>query len=111
MMGGVAEKYTYRVRWSDEDSEFVATVAEFPSLSWLDKSQVEALLGLVQMVEEVILDMESAGEKVPIPFGERTYSGNIRLRMPPKQHRELVLRAAEEGVSLNRLLCSLISRP
>ena len=27
--------YTYRVAWSAEDGEFVATVAEFPSLSWL----------------------------------------------------------------------------
>src|ERR1039457_5270707 len=27
--------YTYRVAWSVEDGEHVATVAEFPSLSWL----------------------------------------------------------------------------
>ena len=27
--------YTYRVTWSAEDGEFVATAAEFPSLSWL----------------------------------------------------------------------------
>ena len=32
--------YTYRVAWSVEDSGFVATVAEFPSLSWLAPSQV-----------------------------------------------------------------------
>ncbi len=27
--------YTYRVTWSAEDGEFLATCAEFPSLSWL----------------------------------------------------------------------------
>lgn len=27
--------YTYAVHWSAEDREFVATCAEFPSLSWL----------------------------------------------------------------------------
>lgn len=27
--------YTYRVTWSAQDEEFLATVAEFPSLSWL----------------------------------------------------------------------------
>ena len=32
-----------------------------------------------------------------------------RIRVPPEQHRELAIRAAEEGVSLNRYLCSLLS--
>ena len=107
-MGGIAERYTYRVRWSEEDSEFVATVAEFPSLSWLDESQTGALLGLVRMVGDVVREMGESGEEVPVPFGERSFSGNVRLRMPPEQHREMAMRAAEEGVSLNRLLCSLI---
>ena len=30
-----ATHYTYRVAWSVEDGEQIATVAEFPSLSWL----------------------------------------------------------------------------
>ena len=30
-----ADKYTYRVMWSDEDEEFVGLCAELPSLSWL----------------------------------------------------------------------------
>jgi predicted HicB family RNase H-like nuclease len=30
-----ATHYTYRVAWSVEDGEHIATVAEFPSLSWL----------------------------------------------------------------------------
>ena len=29
------ELYTYRVEWSEDDQEFVGTVAEFPSLSYL----------------------------------------------------------------------------
>ena len=40
-------RYTYRVTWSIEDGEFVATCAEFPSLSWLADSQAAALQGLV----------------------------------------------------------------
>lgn len=31
--------YTYRVSWSEEDAEFVATCAEFPGLSWLDHGE------------------------------------------------------------------------
>ena len=35
-----ATHYTYRVTWSVEDGEHVATVAEFPSLSWLAPTPV-----------------------------------------------------------------------
>ena len=110
-MGQDAAKYTYRVRWSEEDGEYLATVAEFPSLSWLDKDQAMAFTGIVDLVKEVVKDMLANGENVPKPLSLREYSGNVRLRMPPEQHRELAIRAAEEGVSLNRLLCSLIARP
>lgn len=30
------DKYTYQVGWPREDKRFVATVREFPSLSWLE---------------------------------------------------------------------------
>lgn len=104
-------KYAYRVRWSEEDAEYVGTVAEFPSLSWLDETQFETFRGIVELVDEIVRDMEESGEPIPQPYALRDYSGSIRLRVPPEQHRELAIRAAEEGVSLNRLLCSLISRP
>ena len=104
-----AKHYTYRVRWSLEDEEYLATVAEFPSLSWLEPDMHAALSGLVTLVEGVIADMEATGEAIPEPLSSRSFSGNIRLRLPPEQHRELAMRAADEGVSLNRLICSLIS--
>ena len=40
-----AAEYDYRVFWSSEDGAFVATCAEFPSLSWLADSQTAALTG------------------------------------------------------------------
>jgi len=36
-----ATHYTYRVAWSVEDGEHVATVAEFPSLSWLAPTRLK----------------------------------------------------------------------
>lgn len=110
-MGQDVTKYTYRIRWSEEDGEYLATVAEFPSLSWLEENQADAFEGIVNLVRDVVEDMGADGEKVPTPFSMREYSRSVRLRIPPEQHRELTVRAAEEGVSLNRLLCSLISRP
>ncbi|MEV1328217.1 toxin-antitoxin system HicB family antitoxin [Micromonospora costi] len=94
--------YTYRVTWSAQDREFVATCAEFPSLSWLAPSQVEALQGLENLLRDVIADMEEQGEQVPQPFSERTYSGKFNLRVGESLHRELAIQAAEDGMSLNQ---------
>lgn len=49
--------HAYNVRWSAEDNEYVALVAEFPSLSWLDKDPVRALAGLVKLVDDVRKDI------------------------------------------------------
>lgn len=65
-----ANYHTYRVTWSAEDSEFVATCATFPSLSWLAPSLIEALQGLQDVVRDVIADIEEQGEHVPQPFLE-----------------------------------------
>lgn len=51
-------KYTYQVFWSEEDNEFVATVAEFPSLSWLDSDRSCAEQELLKLVAEVVEDMQ-----------------------------------------------------
>lgn len=94
--------YTYRVAWSAEDDEFVATVAEFPSLSWLARSQIKALKGLETMLNDVILDMQEQGEDVPEPLSERNYSGKFNLRLGEKLHQEVALHAAEENLSINQ---------
>lgn len=94
--------YTYRVAWSAEDDEFVATVAEFPSLSWLAASQVAALEGLERVLNDVVVDMQQQGEDVPEPLSERSYSGKFNLRLGEKLHREVALHAAEENLSINQ---------
>lgn len=48
--------------------------------------------------------MSANGEEIPQPFSERTYSGDIKLRVSPEKHRQLTKAAAEQGVSLNRYL-------
>ena len=94
--------YTYRVTWSPEDDEFVATVAEFASLSWLAASQIGALEGLQALLADVVSDMQQQDERVPDPFSERTYSGKFNLRLGEKLHREVALHAAEENLSINQ---------
>lgn len=103
------DHYTYRVSWSPEDGEYVATVLEFPSLSWLATDQIEALSGLRELVQSVVADMEASGEPVPGPLADRTYSGKVLVRTTPDLHRRLAIEAAEAGVSLNRLINSRLT--
>lgn len=97
------DHYTYRVTWSPEDGEHVGLCIEFPSLSWLAHTPNAALTGIRKLVAEAIMDLQTNGESVPEPLAERHYSGEFRVRIPAELHRSLVLQAAEQGVSLNRL--------
>ena len=56
------DHYTYRVHWSAEDNEYVATVAELPSLSWLADTPAAAIEGLLALTAEVVSETEAAGE-------------------------------------------------
>jgi predicted HicB family RNase H-like nuclease len=108
-MAKKVDRYTYRVTWSEEDQEYVGLCAEFPSLSWLDKSQEKALVGVRKLVADTVEDLERSKEPVPQPISTRPYSGKFMVRVPPEVHRMLALRAAEAGVSLNRLVSSKLS--
>ena len=103
------DHYAYRVIWSAEDEEYVGLCSEFPSLSWLEPTPDEAFSGIRRVVAEVLEDMLEDGETPPEPIADRTYSGNFMVRVPPETHRALALRAAEEGVSLNRLVSARLA--
>jgi predicted HicB family RNase H-like nuclease len=103
------DRYTYRVTWSPEDEEYVGLGAEFPSLSWLAETPEEALRGIREVVAQVVADLEASGEPVPEPLAARSYSGRFVVRIPPEVHRELAIEAAEEGVSLNRLVSARLT--
>jgi predicted RNase H-like HicB family nuclease len=62
------DHYTYRVSWSPNDGEYVASCAEFPSLSWLAEDDIEALRGIKAVVQEAMADMMTNGEPLPRPL-------------------------------------------
>ncbi|OIO31143.1 MAG: toxin-antitoxin system HicB family antitoxin [Nitrospirae bacterium CG01_land_8_20_14_3_00_44_22] len=109
-MGIKNDHYTYRVTWSVEDNEYVGLCAEFPSLSWLAKTPEDALKGIRKVVAEVIEDMKRTGEDIPEPIANRRYSGKFVVRVTPEAHKDLAIKAAEVGVSLNRLAAAKLSR-
>src|SRR3989304_7261997 len=104
------DRYTYRVTWSKNDQEYVGLCAEFPSLSWLDKTPESALKGIREIVASVIKDMTHTGEEIPQPIACKRYSGKFMVRVPPEIHRSLAIQASESGASLNRMAGVKLSR-
>ena len=74
------DHYTYRVTWSAEDGEHLGLCAEFPSLSWLAPTPDEALSGIRELVNGVLVDMRADGESPPAPLA----SGQFMVRVPPE---------------------------
>lgn len=103
------DKYSYRVMWSEEDQEYVGLVAEFPSLSWLSKSQEAAFRGIRKLAQEVVADMKKHGEAIPEPLASKTFSGKFMVRVPPDVHRRLAVAAQEAKVSLNRFVSAKLA--
>ena len=105
----MAEHFTYRVSWSEEDGEHVGTCLEFPSLSHLADDPEEALHGVRKLVADVVAELRSNNEPIPQPLADTRYSGKFLTRIPPELHRQLALEAAQEQISLNRLVSMRLS--
>jgi len=103
------DHYTYRIIWSEDDNQHVGLCAEFPSLSYLASTPEKAIRGILKVVADVVQDMQANDEPVPEPICLRRYSGKFQVRVPPEVHRQLVLEAAEEEISLNRLVSAKLS--
>jgi predicted HicB family RNase H-like nuclease len=103
------DRYTYRVIWSEEDSEYAGLCEEFPSLSWLAETPEKAFKGIKSVVEEVLADMRKTGEKFPEPVA--VTGSNFPVYIPEEIHRNLIAEATEAGISLNRLIAEKLSKP
>ena len=104
------DHYTYRVTWLADDDEYVGLCVEFPSLSWLASTPEDALKAIRDIVAEVIEDMKISDEQIPEPIALKNYSGKFMVRVPPDVHRALAIKAAEAGISLNRLASSKLGQ-
>lgn len=49
----VKQRYTFKVKWSYDDQEYVGLCDQFPSLSYLDKNEHKALAGIMQLVSDI----------------------------------------------------------
>ena len=102
-------RFTYRVFWSTDDECHVGTCVEFPSLSHLGDSMQGALNGISDLVADVVTDLRREKSPIPSPIASKRFSGAFKVRIPPMIHHRLAVEAAEQGVSLNRLVSAKLS--
>ena len=109
MLKKIADYYTYRVTWSEDDSEFVGLCAELPSLSWLATTPEAAIKGIRKIATKVVQDLKKTKEPIPEPVAQYNFSGKLLVRIPSELHRKLTLEAKESGISLNRLISAKLA--
>jgi predicted RNase H-like HicB family nuclease len=68
----MADKYTDRIEWSEEDGVHIARCLEFPSLMAHGNTAVKALSEIEKAVAESLKWMEEENEPLPEPFGLKT---------------------------------------
>lgn len=102
-------KYGFSLRWSEEDSGFIATCPDFPGLSSFGETEDEALSEAKIALGLFVESLGESGDELPVPTQVTEYSGQIRFRMPKSLHGSLVQQSNNEGVSLNTWMVTLLS--
>jgi hypothetical protein len=97
---------------ADAEREAVANHPEFREA--IDGSRTRRIAGeasAVQLEEVEARHGQVPDQRVKRPTGRRASgdSGNVRVRMPRRLHRELAEQAAREGVSLNTLIVTYLA--
>lgn len=88
-------------------------LAEVPDLQGCvaDGETVESALQEAEdAVKSWLATAKKAGDKIPEPTISDRFSGQWRIRLPKSLHAALVLRAKQEGVSLNTLAAILLAQ-
>jgi|BarGraNGADG00212_2_1021979.scaffolds.fasta_scaffold42539_2 predicted RNase H-like HicB family nuclease len=76
----------YGVRWSAEGGEYLGTVAELPSLSWLGSDRAEAFSGIQQLAAEVVADTPLT-HLAPHPHAQSSPQPLSTPQRCPSEHR------------------------
>lgn len=103
------EPYAIKLIRDSESGVYTAQIEEFPGCFAEGKTLEEAYTNLQTAAVswlEAALDM---GQVIPEPYVNRTYSGNIALRLPKSLHADVVRAAEREGTSLNKFLVATIA--
>ena len=73
-MKKIACEYTFTCKWSAEDGQFIAGVAEFPSVQAHGETRQKAVEAAKYVLADILADMTVGGEDIPAP-GRGSHEG------------------------------------
>ncbi len=105
------EAYPFTVRPLPE-ADGGGFLVEFPDLPGVmsdGETPEEAIQNGRDALRAALLTLKEFGDPIPSPGAFNAASGQWRQRVPKTLHARLVIRAKQEGVSLNTLVTAMIA--
>ena len=102
-------QYSINIAWSDEDNCYLGSIPEFPTLMAHGDTPEETVYNTRLAAEGFIEVMQEDGDPIPEPLKVKSYSGNLRIRLPKSLHEKLSKEANMEGISLNSYITHSLS--
>lgn len=97
------------ILYPDPEGGYVAQIKDLPGCLTQGETLEETVANLNEARELWIETAYEAGDDIPLPSSNDSYSGKLLLRMPKSLHRRLAETSEQEGVSLNQYIVSLLS--
>lgn len=103
--------FTVRPLTGDEGGGYLVEFPDLPGCMSDGETVEEAVENGLEALHDWIAAMIDAGRPIPSPSRDAAsaYSGRWNQRVPKSLHRRLVLQAAQEGVSMNMLVTSILA--
>ena len=106
-------RYPLEIFWSEEDKGFIAEAPDLPGCSAWGATEANAAREAQRAIAAWLEAAKAAGREMPEPSVAEPldrYSGKFIVRVPRTVHARLARKAKQEGVSLNQLVSSVLSR-
>ena len=104
-------QYPFEIRplSEEEGGGYLISFPDFSECISDGNTIAEAIENGMDALQETIAALESLNMPVPEPGSESSYSGKFIQRVPKSIHARLVMRAKQEGVSMNSLVTSILA--
>lgn len=104
----LSDKYLKLVEWSEEDRCYIGTCPGLFAGGVHGDDEAAVYRELCEVVEEWMEIHEKDGIPLPAATAPRDYSGKFNFRPGKDLHKELAIRAAAHGESLNTYCRELV---
>lgn len=98
------------VEWSDEDKCYVGSALPLIGPCCHGDNEAEVYKALCQIVEEWLREGDSNPRGNTGKIAEKKFSGKFMLRIDPKLHKALAIKASRAGRSLNAYIAERLGR-